>query len=390
MSETDVKAVATAEAKSAATEFLNNFKTFKDDMSKRMSDMGTRIDFIDRKSVDVRRPALATAANEAMPHTKAFSAYVRKGDDDALRSLEIEQKGLNTAVAAEGGFLVDPQTAEMIEHVLRSGASLRALSRVVQVDAGAYDVLIDHNDIGAGWQDETASVNETTAPIIDRISIPLHELSASPTASQRILDDAAFGVEEWLSERIAERFLRAESDAFVNGDGIDKPVGFLTKPEVANDSWSWGNIGYVVTGTPGDFDANNPGDALVDLVYSLNAEYRAGSAFIMNSKTAGEIRKMKDNQGRFLWMEGLQAAQPPLLVGYPVLIVEEMPDIATNEHAVAFGNFRKGYTIAERPDMRILRDPYSAKPNVMFYATKRVGGDVSDYAAIKTLKFGTS
>ena len=390
MSELDMKPAVAPEGKTAVGEFLKDFKTFKEDIGKRMTDMGTLIDAIDRKSVDVRRPALATAAEAELPHAKAFSAYVRHGDEDALRSLEVEGKGLNTQVAAEGGFLVDIDTSDRIQSVLRSGASIRALAKVVQIEAGSYDVLIDHNDIGAGWQDETGAVTETQAMIVDRISIPLHELSASPTASQRILDDSAFDIEQWLADRVAEKFLRSESDAFVNGTGVNQPSGFLTKTLVANDSWTWGNIGYVATGIAGDFDANNPGDALIDLVYSLAAEYRAGSAFLMNSKTAGEVRKMKDNQGRFLWMEGLSAAQPPLLVGYPVMIVEDMPDIAVDSHSIAFGNFEKGYTIAERPDLRILRDPYSAKPNIMFYATKRVGGDVSDFAAIKTLKFGTA
>ena len=390
MNEMDSKTVVSPEAKSAATEFLSTFRSFKQDMSKCMTEMGQRIDAIDRKNNETRRPTLSTGGVDEAPHKKAVSAYVRTGDEDALRALEVEAKGLNTQVAAEGGFLIDPQTANTIDTVLRSGASLRAISRVVHVEAAAYDVLIDHEEIGAGWIDEITPASETTAPTIDRISIPLHELSASPVASQRLLDDAAFDVEGWLAERVADRFLRAESDAFVNGDGVNKPRGFLTKPEIANDSWTWGNIGYVATGSDGAFDPNNPGDALVDLVYALNAEYRSGSVFIMNSKTAGEVRKMKDNQGRFLWMEGLQATQPPLLVGYPALIVEEMPDIGSGAHAVAFGNFAHGYTIAERPDLRILRDPYSARPNVTFFATKRVGGDVTDYAAIKTLKFAIS
>ena len=390
MNETENKAGVSAEAKSAATEFLTTFLDFKDNMNTQINEMAVRLDALDRKHTDTRRPALSTSVDAELPHAKAISSYIRKGDEDALRALDVETKGLNTATLTEGGYLVDPQTADSIESVLRSGASIRALANVVQIEAGAYDVLIDHNDIEAAWNSETGSVAETTAPVIDRISIPLHELSASPTASQRILDDAAFDIESWLGERIGERFLRAESESFVNGTGPNQPTGFLTKTQVANDSWSWGNIGYVATGTAGDFDPNNPADILVDLVYALDAEYRDGSAFVMNSKTAGEVRKMKDSQGRFLWLERNQPDLPPLLLGFPVLIAEAMPDIATDSFSIAFGNFRKGYTIAERPDLRILRDPYSAKPNVMFYATKRVGGDVSDFAAIKTLRFGTA
>ena len=386
----DTEPTVAAEAKAAATEFLAGFRTFRDETTRRLAEMGTRIDTIDRKSVALRRPALSTAMELKAPHTKAISSYLRRGDDEPLRSLDIETKALNTQVAAEGGFLVDPKTSEMIGTILRSGGSLRSLARVVQVEAGVYDVLVDHTDMGAGWADELIATGETEAPLVDRIPIVLHELSAAPTASQRILDDAAFDVEAWLAERVADRFLRAEAAAFVFGDGIGKPKGFLTKPMIENSSWAWGSIGYIATGSSGDFDPNDPADALIETVYALPAQYRAGAAFVMNSKTAGEVRKMKDAQGRFLWAEGLNAAQPALLCGYPVLIAEDMPDAGQDAHAIAFGNFEKGYTIAERPDLRVLRDPYSAKPNVMFYATKRVGGDVTDYAAIKTLKFGTS
>lgn len=390
MSEIEHKEQVAPEAKAAAAEFLNVFKTFKDDMGARMADMGRRVEAIDRKSADIRRPALSVTAEVSQPHRKAFNAYVRSGDESALRSLEVEGKALNTGTGSEGGFLVDKTTSEQIDSVLRSGASIRALARVVQIEAGSYDVLVDHTDLGAGWATEAGSVSETSGPSIDRISIPLHELSAAPTASQRILDDAAFDIEGWLSERIAEKFLRSESDAFVNGDGVDRPTGFLTYPRVSEvtSSWSWGNIGYIPTGVSGEFSATDPGDVLIETVYSLGAEYRQGAVWVMNSKTAGETRKIKDNQGRFLWLEGLTAAQPPLLAGYPVLIVEDMPDMAGGKHPIAFGNFKRAYTIAERPEMRILRDPYSAKPNVMFYATKRVGGDVTDFAAIKLIRTG--
>ena len=235
--------------------------------------------------------------------------------------------------------------------------------------------------MGHGWATETGT------PTIDRITIPLHELSALPKASQRLLDDSAFDIEAWLAGRIADKFARAEADAFVNGDGVDKPVGFLTHSVVDNASWAWDSLGYVATGVDGDF---NGGDGIVDLVYALGAQYRANGTFVMNSKTAGAVRKLKDADGRFLWSDGLAAGEPARLMGYPVLIAEDMPDIASDATAIAFGDFSAGYTIAERPDLRVLRDPFSAKPHVLFYATKRVGGDVSDFAAIKLLKFGLS
>ena len=378
------------EVKAALTGFLGEFNAFQSEIKAKLQEQETRLTMLDRKSIAMNRPPLARGAEPDTPHKKAFAAYLRSGDDDGLRGLTVEGKALSTAVAADGGYLVDPQTASQIVGVLRSSASIRSIANVVQVEASAFDVLVDHTDIGAGWASETAERTETGTPQVDRISIPLHELSALPKASQRLLDDSAFDVEGWLAQRIADKFGRAEAAAFVAGDGSDKPTGFLSHPKVDNEIWAWGSLGYVPTGVEGDFDAADPADAIVDLVYSLGARYRANATFVMNSKTAGAVRKMKDADGRFLWTDGLAAGEPTRLMGYPVLVAEDMPDIAAGAYAIAYGDFRAGYTVAERPDLRILRDPFSAKPHVLFYATKRVGGDVSDFAAIKLLKFASA
>ncbi|NKB27551.1 MAG: phage major capsid protein [Rhodobacteraceae bacterium] len=357
------------------------------DISDKLSKQEERLTMLTKTSEPTRRPALAAPESAAAPHQKAFEAYVRSGDDDALRGQELEGKAMSTAVAGDGGYLVDAVTSEQINSVLNSTASIRAIASVVAVEATSYDVLIDSADVGAGWASEAGPQMESSTPQIERIAIPLHELSAMPKASQRLLDDSAFDIEGWLAGRIADKFAEAEAGAFVNGDGVDKPTGFLTHTQVADASWSWSNLGYVATGVDGGFDGTNPADAIIDLVYALGARYRAGASFVMNSKTAGAVRKIKDSDGRFLWSDGLAAGEPARLLGYPVLIAEDMDDIATDAAAIAFGDFALGYTIAERPDLRVLRDPFSAKPHVLFYATKRVGGDVSDFAAIKLLKF---
>lgn len=378
------------EVKSAMSGFLDDFSKFNSELKSKLQLQEDRLAMLEKKTIETKRPVLSTAAAVEAPHQKAFAAYLRGGDDDGLRALEIEEKALSSAVAADGGYLVDPATADKISGVLYASSSIRSIANVVAVEATAFDVLVDHTDIGAGWANEATDSTETSTPQVDRISIPLHELSALPKASQRLLDDAAFDVEGWLAERIADKFSRAEGGAFISGDGSDKPTGFLDYTAVANASWAWGDLGYVATGMDGDFDSSDPADAIVDLVYSLGARYRANGTFVMNSKTAGAVRKMKDADGRFLWSDGLAAGEPARLMGYGVLIAEDMPDIASDATAIAFGDFHAGYTIAERPDLRILRDPFSAKPNVLFYATKRVGGDVSDFAAIKLLKFATS
>ena len=368
----------------AMSGLLDDIKGFKAGISAKFKDQEARMTMLDRRVVT---PLAGAVAQEA-PHQKAFAAYVRHGDDDGLRGLSLEQKGLNTAVSGEGGYLVDPQTSARIGTVLGTAASLRQVAKVVNVDASSYDVLIDRGNLGSAWATEADATTETTAPTIERIAIPIHELAALPKASQRLLDDSAFDVEGWLAERIADRFARAEAEAFIKGNGTAKPTGFLQKTKVADASWAWGSLGYIDTGTAGGFGGS--ADGIVDLVYALGAAYRANATFVMNSKTAGAVRKLKDDEGRFLWSDSLAAGEPARLMGYPVLIAEDMPDMASGSYSVAFGDFSSGYTIAERAEVRILRDPFSAKPHVLFYATKRVGGDVTDFAAIKLLRFSVS
>ena len=379
-------AQAAEEVRQAETGFVQDFKGFQADMTTKMQQTEERMTMLDRKMNLPARTPLGGAVETAAPHQKAMAAYIRNGDDDALRGLEMESKALSSAVNSDGGFLVDPQTAERVKSVLNATASIRAIATVVQVEATSYDVLVDHGDLAAGWATEASAVGETGTPQIDRISIALHELSALPKASQRLLDDAAFDIEGWLATRIADKFSRAEAQAFIHGDGVDKPKGLLAHDTVDNEVWTWGNIGYVPTGVDGEVTA----DSIVDLVYALGAQYRAQASFVMNSKTAGRVRKLKDLDGRFLWTDGMGQREPARLMGYPVLVAEDMPDVDAGSLSMAFGDFAAGYTIAERPDLRILRDPFSAKPHVLFYATKRVGGDVSDFAAIKLLKFGTA
>mgnify|MGYP001801579702 CR=1 FL=1 len=372
------------EVRAAVTGFVTDFKGFQAEIETKLKQSEERMTMLDRKMTLPARTPLGGATDAGAPHQKAFNAYLRNGDDDGLRGLELEAKSLSTAINSDGGYLVDPQTSATVQSVLNATASIRAISSVVQVEATSYDVRVDHTDIGAGWATETGSQAETDTPVIDRITIGLHELSALPKASQRLLDDSAFDIEAWLAGRIADKFARAEAAAFVNGDGVDKPKGFLTHAVVDNDVWAWGNLGYV----PSEVNGEVTPEAIIELVYALGAQYRANASFVMNSKVAGRVRKLTDGDGRFLWSDGLAAGEPAMLMGYPVLVAEDMPDAATDSLSIAFGDFNAGYTVAERPDLRILRAPFSAKPHVLFYAPKRVGGDVTDFAAIKLKKFG--
>ncbi|WP_417205002.1 phage major capsid protein [Antarctobacter sp.] len=376
-----------ARVSAAMAGLIGDYRASQAEFEEKLQKQEERLTMLDHKTAKANRPALSTRTEVEAPHQKAFDAYLRSGDDDGLRGLELEGKAMSTAINSDGGYLVDPQTAETIKSSLNTTASIRQIANVVNVDASAFDVLIDQNDTGAGWANETGSAAETGTPTIERISIPLYELNAMPKVSQRLLDDSAFDVDAWLAGRIAEKFARAEAGAFIAGDGNDKPRGFLNHTIVEDSTWSWGNLGYVPSGSGTGI---GDGDALIDVVYALNAPYRAKATFVMNSKTAGALRKLKDADGRHLWADGFAFGEPGRLLGYPVLIAEDMPDIEADSYPIAFGDFTAGYTIAERPDLRVLRDPFSAKPHVLFYASKRVGGDVSDFAAIKLMRIAVS
>ena len=229
----------------AVSGFVCEFKGFQAEIETKLQQTEERMTMLDRKTMTAARTPLAGAADAGAPHQKAFNAYVRSGDDDGLRGLELEGKALSTAVNSDGGYLVDPQTSDIVKSVLNTTASIRAIASVVNVEATSYDVLVDHSDVGAGWATEASAVGESATPQIDRITVPLHELSALPKASQRLLDDSAFDIEGWLAGRIADKFARAEASAFINGDGVDKPRGILSHASVDNDVWAWGNLGYV-------------------------------------------------------------------------------------------------------------------------------------------------
>lgn len=338
-----------------------------------------------------QRPAMGSIAPATNEHKAAFvERYLRKGQDNGLAALE--SKALNITNQADGGFSVPPEIDQMIETKLRDISPIRQVANVVQVGTALYKKLVATSGFASGWVSEIATRPETTTPQFAEINPPWGELYANPAVSQAMLDDSVFDVEAWLSSEVALEFAKQEGAAFVLGNGTSRPKGFLTYTTVATSdaTRAFGSLQYTASGAAGAFLATSPADRLHDLVQSLRSAYRQGAVFVMNSKTLAVIRKFKDSQGAFLWQPGLMAGQPASLLGYPVIEAEDMPDIAADSLSIAFGNFVNGYVIAERTATRILRDPYSNKPFVHFYATKRLGGAVVNSEAIKLMKFAVS
>jgi HK97 family phage major capsid protein len=241
----------------------------------------------------------------------------------------------------------------------------------------------------SGWVAETAPRPETDASTLALLEFPSAELYANPAATQTLLDDAFINLDEWLAGEIEDAFVAQETLAFTSGDGVNKPKGFLSYDKQAGGNDAWGRIGYVATGVAGGFGAN-PTDKLIDLIYLPKTQYRAGARFVMNRQTVQALRKAKDGEGRYIWQPASAPGQQASLLGYPVTELETMPDMADGSFSVAFGDFGRGYLIVDRAGLRVLRDPYSAKPYVLFYTTKRVGGGVQNFDAIKLLRFSAA
>ena len=326
----------------------------------------------------VDRPALDGARAE---DKGAFAGFVRTG-------ATVEMKAFTGVSGDAGGYAVPREIDGAIDRLLVAASSIRAIANVVKVGSSGYRKLVTTGGTPSGWAAETAARPDSATPVFAEIAPPSGELYANPSASQAMLDDAGFDVEAWLADEIAVEFARAEGAAFVSGNGVNRPKGFLANPvsDARDGVRPFGTLQFLSAGAAGGFGAD-PQERLIDLVQSLRAPYRQGATFVMNAATLARIRKFKTGDGAFVWQPSLAAGQPATLLGYPVVEAEDMPDIAGGSLSIAFGNFRHGYLIAERSETAILRDPYSNKPFVSFYATKRVGGCISNSEAIKLLKF---
>ncbi len=334
----------------------------------------------------VERPVLAGGATLNAAKAAFVDGYLRSGRDTELKSF-------NAVTQTDGGFALPREIDAVIDTTLKAISPIRSVANVVRVGTAGYRKLVTQNGVISGWAAENAARPETATPVFNEIVPSMGDLYANPSATQAMLDDALFDVEEWLAGEIATEFAKAEGSAFVNGNGVNKPKGFLAGPTplaTGDQVRAFGTLQYVPSGLAGDFVASNPQDRLVDLVQSLRAPYRQGAVWIMNAATLAKIRKFKDSTGAFIWSPGLTAGAAANLLGYPVIESEDMPDIAANSLSIAFGNFQAGYLIAERAETNILRDPFTNKPFVNFYATKRIGGTVSNSEAIKLMKFSVS
>lgn len=338
---------------------------------------------LDKRIDDLSLKAAAPDAGQAEgavrePHD-GWARYLRHGDESGVAQLDT--KALAASSDDQGGYAVPPELDRLIESRLMRSTPMRQIAAVRQTSSNVYRKPVSLG-IGARWSNETSLRVETATSGFSLLEIPAGELYALPAATQNLLDDAYADIDAWLADEVEIAFSNQESIAFVSGDGTNKPKGFLDYPIVSDASQNWGQIGSI----DGDFTQADAADQLIDLIHAPKAQFRSNARFVMNRQTAAVVRKLKDADGRYLWAPG-SSAEAATILGYPVTEMEHMPDIASGDSAIAFGDFQRGYLITDRQGARVLRDPYSNKPYVMFYTTKRVGGGVQNFDAIKLMTF---
>lgn len=331
------------------------------------------------------------AAGEGDPakaeHKAAFGKFLRKGQEDGLG--ELQQRAYNITTDADGGYAVPEELDREILQLLQNVSPMREVCTVRTIGASEYKKLVNKRGTNGGWVDEDDARPATNGSQFATLTPFMGEIYAYPQATQQMLDDVFFNAEQFIQEEAATTFAEMEGVAFTTGDGTKKPKGFLAYATAAQDDTvrAFGTLQHIVSGAAAGFAASNGQDVLLDLVYALKKGYRSNANWMLSKNMLCDVRKFKDAEGNYIWRPGLEAGQPDTLLGYGIAENEDMPAKAANALSIAFGDFKRGYTIVDRIGTRLLRDPYTNKPFVGFYMTKRVGGFLADSQAIKLLKF---
>lgn len=332
-----------------------------------------------RPGLDMGGAPLAEGGSE---YKAAFRNYLRKGTEAGFEALQL--KALSVGTDANGGYLVPNQLADAIVRIVNESSPMRALARVETISSDSLDLIEDTDDMAAAWADETTvRSSDTTTATIGRNTIDTFEMYAQPKATQKLIDDAAIDIEQWIAEKVADKFARLEATSFISGNGTTAPKGILSYTA----GTSFGQIQQVASGTASAVTA----DSLVQLYYALKDEYAKNATFLMHRSTLQAVRLLKESTtNQYLWQPGLAAGTPDTLLGAPVALAADMPVPAASSLSVAVGDFKRAYLIVDRIGIRTLRDPFTSKPFVQFYTTKRVGGEVVNTEALKLLKLAVS
>lgn len=368
------------------TEKVEQLQKSLDEIQKRSARVSVIEDRLDRIETAANRPHFGPmgSGHAAGAEAKAFEALARHGDDSEIKALSVGSE-------PDGGYLVVADLRDRIIQRVFDTSPVRQRAAIMETDSDAIELLVDKTEAGAAWAAELESRSETDTPEWAVQRIPVQEIYAMPASSQKLLDDARLDVAEWLVDKVGRRFARKQNAAFVNGDGVIEPRGFNTYPVTNLANRAWGSIAAVYTGSDGAFPGTDPADVLFDAVGDLQPEYRAGAAWAMNRTTYAAVRKLKDRDGQYLLQRGIAGGAPDMLLGHPVTIFDDLGDYTTtDERAIYLADWSQFYTVVDRVGISVLRDPYSSKPKVLFYTRARVGGDVVNTDAARTIIFGSA
>ena len=342
--------------------------------------------FNDQRQSMANSPVQPVAEDAYLAYKSAFFSMIRSGDRKATGE---EMKAMQVGVDSEGGYLVPPATVGRIVRRVYDASTMRQIATVQTISTNDLEGLTDRDEAGYGWVAETGSRADTSTPEVGKWRLEAHEMYAMPKATQKLLDDSAVDIENWLAMKVADRFARVENDAFLNGDGVGKPRGLFTytTAATADSSRTWGQFEHIVTGASADFHTTKA-DPLFDVMSKIKNQYLNNARWLTRREVIAKLRKLKEaTSDQYLWQPGLQMGQPDRLLGYPIVIDQDVPAIAASSLSMAFGDFAEAYTIVDRIGMRTLRDPFTAKPYVVFYTTKRVGGGAISFDSVKFVRF---
>lgn len=355
-------------------------------LNERISELQASLDAIAAKAARPSENGDTARNSEA---SKAFLNWMRKGE---ARMSADEVKAMSVGSNDNGGYLVPVDASGRVAMKVYETSNIRAIAQVDTTTSDAVEGLNDNDEVSTGWTSETGTRSETDTPEIGKWRIEIHEQYAEPRITQKLLDDADLDVGTWLERKLADKFARTENSGFVIGNGVGKPRGITsyTTAATADSSRSWGTMEHVLAGASGDFTSTTPSDKLLELMMALKAEYRNGARWLTNRAVLLKVRKFKEaTTNAYIWQPGLQAGQPALICGFPVTEAEDMPALAADSLSMAFGNFKVGYQIFDRKGLSTIRDAVTTKGYVKFYTTKRVGGGVVNFEAIKFMKFNS-
>lgn len=364
----------------------------REELELRLSRLGAKVDG-DAAEIDRKAFVVVTGKDISGEDYKSYydgmRLYLRKGEKHLGNA---ETKAMSVGSDPDGGYLVTPDVSGRIVRKVYETSPIRQIASAISISTDKLEGIEDLGEAGCGWVGETEAPSDTATPQVGKWSIEAFEMFAQPKTTQKLIEDAAVDIEGWLAEKVSQRFARVENAAFVSGNGVSKPRGFLSYTAAADDGSgvSWGQLGYVASGASGAFASSNPADKIFDLIGALKSDYLPNARFVTRRTVITAIRKFKDSTGQYLWQPSLVLGVPEQIAGHPIVRAEDMPALGAGSLSLAFGDFGQGYQIVDRLGITVLRDPYTEKPYVKFYSRKRVGGGVINFEAIKLMKFASS